>query len=166
MGEEQIKREDSRKVIRCLSYTDRLHHCIVEKRIQKLGIHRSWHMMLMHLAGNRNVPSQKELAEEFHISTAAVANTLKNLEKHGYISRAADADDTRRNIISITPKGLDIVESSRKLFDSVDSAMLSGVTVEQLDTFLEVLGIFQKNLHRLEETEDGVQNSNQEDINQ
>jgi len=142
-----------RHIIRSISHTDRMHHCSIEKRVQALGIHRSQHMILMYLARNEQVPSQKELAKVFNVSTAAIANTMKNLEKSGYICRMADEDDTRKNIINITEKGRRIVEISRNEFDTVDRAMFKGVTDEQIKVFCDVLDILKGNLKQLEEVE-------------
>ncbi len=147
MGE-NFTPEELRMVIRKLSYTDRLHHCCIEKYVQKLGIHRNQHMILMYLSREK-VESQKEIAEKFHISTAAVANTLKCLEKSGYILRVACEDDTRKNIISITKKGREVIDASQKHFDYVDNAMVAGITREQLDAFYDVLEIFQDNLKNI-----------------
>lgn len=149
---EAFTQEELRMVIRKLSYTDRLHHCCIEKYVQKLGIHRNQHMMLMYLS-REQVKSQKEIAEKFHISTAAVANTLKSLEKSGYILRVVCEDDTRKNIISITKKGREVIDKSQKYFDFVDNAMMEGVTREQLDSFYKVLEILQGNLKNIEQTD-------------
>lgn len=142
--------EELRMVIRRLSYTDRLHHACIEKYVQNLGIHRNQHMILMYLS-REQVESQKEIAEKFHISTAAVANTLKSLEKSGYILRAACEDDTRKNNISITEKGRKVIDKSQKYFDFVDNQMVEGITREKLDAFYKILEIFQDNLKNIEQ---------------
>lgn len=147
---ENFKQEELRAVIRKLSYTDRLHHCCVEKYVQELGIHRNQHMILMCLS-REQIKSQKEIAEKFHISTAAVAGTLKSLEKSGYILRETCEDDTRKNIISITGKGREVIDKSQKYFDFVDSAMIKGITREEFDTFNKLMEIFQGNLKHLAE---------------
>lgn len=139
-----------RHIIRSIAYTDRMHRCCIDKRVQELGIHRSQHMILMYLARNEQVPSQKELAEVFHVSKAAMANTMKSLEKSGYICRVVDEEDTRKNIINITEKGRNIVEMSKNEFDIVDKAMFEGITQEKIDVFCEVLDIFKSNLRKLE----------------
>ena len=144
--------EELRMVIRKLSYTDRLHHCCIEKYVQKLGIHRNQHMMLMYLS-REQVESQKEIAEKFHISTAAVANTLKSLEKSGYILRVVCEDDTRKNVISITEKGRQVIDASQKHFDFVDNSMVDGITRAQLDEFYKILEIFQANLKNIEQVD-------------
>ncbi|MBQ9765284.1 MAG: MarR family transcriptional regulator [Lachnospiraceae bacterium] len=141
--------EELRMMIRKLSYTDRLHHSCIEKNVQELGIHRNQHMILMYLSNNE-VESQKAIAEKFNISTAAVATTLKTLEKNGYIMRAACEDDTRKNNIAITEKGIAVIETSKKKFDIVDKEMVKGISREQFDTFCEILELFQNNLIELE----------------
>ena len=107
-------------------------------------------MILMYLS-REQVESQKEIAEKFHISTAAVANTLKSLEKSGYILRAACEDDTRKNNISITEKGRKVIDKSQKYFDFVDNQMVEGITREKLDAFYKILEIFQDNLKNIEQ---------------
>ena len=49
--------------------------------------------------------AQRDLAELLHISPAAVANSLKSLEKGGYLIRTPGAEDARRNQITLTEKG-------------------------------------------------------------
>lgn len=163
-GSERIFSEDMelRYIIRSIAHADRMHHCCIEKRIQQLGIHRSQHMILMYLAHNEQVSSQKELAKVFHVSTAAIANTIKNLEKNGYICRITDEEDTRKNIINITPKGREIVEISKNEFDAVDKEMFKGVTNEQLVGFCKVLDMCMDNLSKLDGLENDEQNMKEE----
>lgn len=151
------EKRELRHIIRSIACTDRMHHCCIEKRIQQLGIHRSQHMILMYLAHHEQVPSQKELAKVFNVSTAAIANTMKSLEKSGYICRVVDKEDTRKNIVNITEKGRSIVESSKIEFDAVDKEMFKGVTEEQLKVFCEVLDICKSNLQGLDGAESDEQ---------
>ncbi len=117
----------------------RRHRACVERRIGDLGIHHSQHRMLMHLARYPNIPSQKELAEALGISPAAVATSLKRLEKEGYIARRVQGEDNRRNEIHITERGLAKVIESREIFDSVDRAMFEGFSNEELATLISMM---------------------------
>ncbi len=114
-----------------------------------MGIHHSQHRMLMHLARREQSPSQKELAEHMGISPAAVANTLKKLEKEGYITRAATDEDNRRNAIRITDQGLAKVAESREIFDAVDRAMFEGMNEEELLTLSALVHRIDENLDAL-----------------
>ncbi len=132
--------------VRLLIRVMRRHHACVERRIGDLGIHHSQHRMLMHLARCERMPSQKELAEALGISPAAVATTLKKLEREGYIARAATDADNRRNEIRITDAGLAKVVESRTIFETVDSAMFAGFTPEEMATVIALLERMDRNL--------------------
>ncbi len=124
----------------------RRHHACVERRIGDLGIHHSQHRMLMHLARCTQIPSQKELAEAMSISPAAVATSLKRLEKEGYITRAVQGEDNRRNEIRITEKGLSKVVESREIFESIDRAMFDGFSPEEFETLMGMMEHIDRNL--------------------
>lgn len=111
-----------------LIQTDRLHRSVVESFLASLGIHRSQHLILMHLSKENEAPSQKSLAEHFKISPAAIAVTLKKLEENGYILRISHKDDVRLNNITLTEKGKEIVEKSKTLFEETDFAMFEKFT--------------------------------------
>lgn len=131
----------------------RMHRRIAEGRISALGIHPSQHFALMQLSRAGSVPSQARIAEMMDVSPASVARTLKNLDEGGYIVRADGRTDSRRNEIAITPKGESVVNASRELFMSVDSALYEGFSdgeIAQLEALLDkMIG----NLSRLEQNE-------------
>ncbi len=131
---------------RRLMHINRLHRCTVESRVNQTGLPRSQHMMLMHLNRCDFKVSQKELAEHFEISPAAVAVTLKKLEIDGYIEKAASKDDNRFNEITITPKGRSIVEFSHKVFSEIDEKTFEGISNEERLKLLEILDKVETNL--------------------
>ena len=49
--------------------------------------------------------SPSVLAEKFNVTTSRIANTLKPLERKGYVRRDVNPDDHRSVIVSITPEG-------------------------------------------------------------
>ena len=109
--------------------------------------------MLMHISMVDNIPSQKELADHFKISPAAVATTLKKLEADGYIERtkSLDGKDSRINEISITEQGKKVAEDAEKYFRYVDASALDGFTDEEMDTLISLLDRMQENLHKIED---------------
>ncbi len=104
-------------------------------------------MILMTLAREKKCPSQKELAELFSISPAAVTGILKNLERDGYITRETGRD-TRYNEIFITERGREVVETSRKKFREVDSSMFSGFSDGELQEYITMLEKIQANMEK------------------
>lgn len=141
----------ARQAIHLLIQTNLTHKRIIEKRTTITQLHRSQHRMLMHISQYDNIPSQKEIAEHFDISPAAVAVTLKKLEADGYIERTRGADgDTRQNTISITQKGRREINDTREFFDYVDNTMFCNFTDEEFSTFVTLLNKANHNLRTLD----------------
>lgn len=152
---EQTRAEarDDREVIHKFIQTNRLHRVVIERFADKLDLQYACHRMLMHISHVDNIPSQKELAEHFKISPAAVATTLKRLEADGYIERfkSPDVKDSRVNEIIVTERGRRTAEDTEKYFRFVDSSALDGFSDDDIDTFLSLLDRMQENLHKIED---------------
>lgn len=135
--------------MRKLTRIMRRHHAYVDRQIGDLGIHHGQHRMLMQLAKpQKSPPSQKELAETMGISPAAVATSLKRLEREGYVSRSMTDEDNRKNEIRITEEGLARVSESRAIFEATDEALFAGFTPEEIDLFTSFLERIDHNLDK------------------
>ena len=124
----------------------RLHHALCEKMMGRIGIHRSQHHMLMFLSREESIPSQKQIANYFHVSPAAVAVTLKKLENGGYIERIVSQNDNRFNEIHVTPKGYEVAQQSVKYFNYIDAAPFLGFKEEEIDQLRSLLERMAENL--------------------
>lgn len=60
------------------------------------------------------IPTQKKLAELLHVSPATVANSLKSLERGGYVRKEADPADARCNRVFLTDRGRRAVPGVRR----------------------------------------------------
>ena len=139
--------------------TSRLHHRNIEKQFEDTGLHRSQRRMLMHLSRFETMPSQRKIADDFDISPACVARTLKSLAIEGYITRTGDEDDLRRNTVSITEKGLHTVSETHQTFERVDAAAFENMTAEEIEQLISLLSRVQDNLRRLEEGDNTMKGS-------
>ncbi len=128
-----------------LLHTGRLHKTMIDSRVKDIGIHRTQHRILMHLAKHEKTPSQKELAEHLDITPAAVTVAIKQIECDGYIKRT-QGRDTRFYEIEITEKGREMVELTRELFSDADSKMFEGFSDEELDSFIGLMERLQSNI--------------------
>ena len=140
---------DSKSVaaVKYMMLADRLHRNAVEAAINVLGIHRSQHMILMYLScrGNKAV-SQTDIAKALEISPAAVAVSLKKLEKSGLITRNPRENDARTNTIELTEEAKKIVSRSGEIFGEVDVAMCAGISEDELDALIECMKKMIENL--------------------
>ena len=124
--------DERMETIHFLLSTARLHHALFERLIGKYNLHRSQHRMLMYLSGQEQIPSQKQIADQFEISPAAVAVTLKKLESNGFIERVTSKSDNRFNEIRITEKGRDVVEKTIAYFSYIDDALFRDFSKDEV----------------------------------
>lgn len=139
-----MKGEKQRGLVNLLRMTDKTIKRTIEKRVEGTGVYRSQHRLLMSLGKNPEC-SQTELADKLEISPAAVAVSLKKLEKAGYIERQCKESDNRINHIVITEKGRQIIEVSICYFREMDEAFFADFTTEEMGQLENFLGRIIKN---------------------
>lgn len=135
--------------------TDHMHRAMIDARVGNLGIHRTQHRILMHLAKHEKLPSQTELAKYLDITPAAVTGALKKIEQDGYVERTL-GHDNRYNELRITDKGREIVKQTRMMFCQVDSSMFDGFTDDELDTYISCLEKLQANMKKQCERKENI----------
>ncbi|MBO7740452.1 MAG: MarR family transcriptional regulator [Clostridia bacterium] len=141
--------ENTKQLVHEFIAASRMHHRVIENAVRGMKIHHSGHRLLVHLSRCEVMPSQKEIAARFDISPAAVANSLKKLEKDGYITRTTDDGDTRCNRIAITEKGKTVLDETKTLFEGVDEKMLEGLSSEERTLLFSCLSRMKQNLTSL-----------------
>ena len=134
--------------VNMLIQTNRMHKKLINSSVsESIGLHRTQHIILMHIANREILPSQKELAEHLNITPAAVTGALKKLEVGGYIERRI-GNDNRYNEITITPNGRKVVEESRAMFQRIDKTLFDGFADEDIIKFIEYLKKIQNNINK------------------
>lgn len=118
------------------------HRGAVDAELAARGLREIGHPMLLSIlqsSGDTDregaCHAQRELADLLHISPAAVANSLKSLEKSGYIHREP-GQDARRNQVTLTEKGRQAVAGCHEAFETVSRRMLAGFSPEELEQLL------------------------------
>ena len=113
------------------------HRNAIQAELARAGLQEVGHPILLCILrsaqdspGQPHSPAQRELAERLNISPAAVATSLKSLERNGYILRAPDRD-ARRNQVSLTPKGERAVEDCLECFRRVSQRMFLNFEPEE-----------------------------------
>ena len=137
-----------RSAMGLVMHTMRLHHRIVEKRIEGLcgGIHHSQHRMLMYLSRMGRTASQKDIAQAMNITPACVTRTLKSLSQSGMVERDEAARDGRRNEVCLTERGAQIVRESHELFQALDLEMYEGFSDEEIRQLTGLIERLNRNL--------------------
>lgn len=128
------------------------HKNAVNAELARRGLSEIGHPMLMGVMKGYCAPesdglAQRELAALLHISPAAVANSLKSLERGGYIHREPRAGDARCNRVLLTEKGRRAVQGCDEAMEAVSQRMLSGFTPQERE---QLLAFRQRMLENLE----------------
>lgn len=134
-----------RELVETYMNVGRLHRTVLERQLNRTGVYRSQHQLLMYIADNPNA-SQKEIAQLNRVSPATVAVSLKKLENGGYIRRVVDEHDNRYNKICITEKGRAVVENSVRWFQKVERTIFDGFSSEEMAAMQGFLNRMQQNL--------------------
>ena len=139
-----------------LMKTERMHKIVVDSRISALGIHRGQHSILREIARAEKNPdakalSQKDIAQRFGVSAAAVAMMMKKMEAEGYITRNMSTSDNRFNELHLTELGHTMLSQSREIFHEIDAATYNGISEEELAVFMSCLHKMQENLSKMPE---------------
>lgn len=140
------------KALRGVMSCARLHHSVIERMVDKLGCHHAQHRILFYLERHPSNPSQREIADFMEISPACVAVAIKKMEKNGLITRSAKEDDSRINVIEITPKGKEIIGKSKIHFREIEGKAFKGFTDEEIACLTEYIDRIKLNLKNIDET--------------
>ena len=122
--------EKEHELVHLLHIVDRNFKRSIDKKVGSTGVYRSQHRLLMML-GRHPDCSQTELAEKMEVSPAAIAVSLKKLEKGGYISRQCHQQDNRVNEVVVTKKGEQAICESILCFQEIEAAVLEGFSEEE-----------------------------------
>ena len=114
------------------------HRLAVQAELNAVGLEKVGHPMLVSILQSAGedpegqCQDQRELAGLLHVSPAAVANSLKCLERDGYIRREPWRGDARRNRVILTEKGGAAVRGCREAIIRVSTRMMAGFSPEEL----------------------------------
>ena len=131
---------NTHKIVELFLCAARSHHRTFECNVSEFGAHRSQHRIIMFLSRRQDmITSQKDIAQHFEISPAAVAVSVRKLEEKGLIRRTEDKKDTRLNVVELTEEGKRIAQNTKNLIEKLDASMFDGFNDEEIERFSEYL---------------------------
>ncbi|MEV0969947.1 MarR family winged helix-turn-helix transcriptional regulator [Microtetraspora glauca] len=92
---------------------------------------RPMHGFVMQAIGMRGTTAV-ELGRALGVSKQAAGKTVETLERLGYVERARDPHDTRRKIVRLTPRGLDALTRSARIFEELRAGWAAKLGEERL----------------------------------
>ena len=90
--------------------------------------------------------TQREIADEFSRTPAAVTQATQKLEKLGLIEKHVDNENLRVKRLTVTDEGKKTVRDTIDIFKDIDNMMRVDVSDEELMQFLGILDKLYSNL--------------------
>ncbi len=114
----------------------------------KLDITPNQSKILMYIYENNEVTSN-DIGSFIHSNKSTLSKVLNNLEKNGYIEREESKNDTRKKIVKLTGKSLNIVKVLESDAKDVSKELMINISKDEYDTFKRVLDKVENNIERM-----------------
>ena len=134
----------------------RTHDILLNRILNRYGLYKSQPFILELLERYPGI-TQQELADCLKVSKATIAASLKRMEKVGFVQRAPDPQDTRRNRITITELGRKASHDCRQEVDHLRDTLFSQVTPQDEELLTDLLGRMYESLNRLREEDEDTE---------
>lgn len=132
-----------------------VHRSAIQAELAAAGLQEIGHPMLLcilHSYETRRLScqlqAQRDLANLLNVSPAAVATSLKSLERCGYIRREPEPGDARRNRVLLTDKGRRAVDGCEACLDRVTHRMFAGFSHQEQEQLSALYRRMLENLQR------------------
>ncbi|HPF17210.1 MAG TPA: MarR family winged helix-turn-helix transcriptional regulator [Thermotogota bacterium] len=128
----------------------RMHRNVLTQKEEKNGLSEASHpaiLFILRYDMKEMKASQKEIADEIGISPSTVAISIKRMEKAGLLKKVQDKDDLRKNLITLTEKGLEFTNRLHDISEEVDQGIFSGFSEDELE---ELKGYYKRMIRNLE----------------
>lgn len=107
-------------------------------KMERIGLHHAQAMILSRLWRQDGI-SQRSLARALHITPPTATNTLKRMERDGWITRSRDESDQRIVRVYLTEKSQTLCKEARSSFQEFDQEMTSMLTETEIKTLRQSL---------------------------
>jgi MarR family transcriptional regulator, transcriptional regulator for hemolysin len=111
----------------------------VDRRLQPFGLTEATWLPLIHLSRAPTPPRQKDLAASLVLDGSSVVRLLDALETAGLIERREESGDRRAKTITVTGRGLSIVDQVEAASRAVRAETLAGLSAKDIETATRVL---------------------------
>jgi DNA-binding MarR family transcriptional regulator len=100
---------------------------------------RSYHYRLLAALEEFGPASQADLGRRTSIDRSDVVAALNDLAGGGLIDRSPDAGDRRRNVITITPAGIEKLRALDEILGGVQEKLLAPLSADERTRLVELL---------------------------
>jgi MarR family transcriptional regulator for hemolysin len=138
---------------RLIARTGRQWRRAVDRRLQPFGLTEATWLPLIYLARTPAPVRQKDLAASLVLDGSSVVRLLDALEAAGLIERREETADRRAKTITVTDRGLSIIDQVEAVSRDVRNATLVGLSPDQIEVATHVLDLVCQNLAKQQDNE-------------
>ncbi len=131
---ERLRRRASRLLSFVAAQSDRL----MTEGLAKADARR-WHYAVLASLQEYGPASQAALSRRTGIYRSDMVGVLNELAERGFVERASDPEDRRRNVVTITAQGRRQLRQLDKLLDDLHDDLLAPLLPAERDQFVELL---------------------------
>lgn len=129
----------------------RIWRALIDHRLKPLELTQTHWVTLHNIHELPPDQSQIQLAKAIGIEQPSLVRTLDQLEEKGLISRHTCASDRRAKRIKLTEKARPIITEMEAVIRKTRGEILAGISEQELDTLLNLVGRLEKNINDLQE---------------
>jgi MarR family transcriptional regulator for hemolysin len=123
----------------------------VDLHLRPFGLTEATWLPLIHLARAPEPMRQKDLAASLVLDGSSVVRLLDQLAAAGLIERHEEAGDRRAKTITVTARGMAIIERVEAASRDVRAATLAGLSDADIESATRVLELVQQNLAKAQD---------------
>ena len=113
-----------------LAQVCKLHRQRADELLTEIGLHVGQEMLLAALWDNEGI-TQTELAECLMIQPSTLTNSLRRLEREGFVKRSVDSEDQRISRVHLTEAGHSKKESIQGKWSQLEEESFCGFSLEE-----------------------------------
>ena len=146
------KQPVSNSVSHQLAQICRLNRGLMHNLVRGIGLHQGQPYVL-ELLWQQDGRTHSELGAHLHVSAATISNTIKRMEKAGFVERRADAEDDRVSRVYLTDAGRNIQNEVQRLWQAFEMQALDDFTIDEVTLFQTLLEHLYHNLLNIDESD-------------
>ncbi|WP_036108661.1 MULTISPECIES: transcriptional regulator SlyA [Mangrovibacter] len=131
----------------------RVWRALIDLRLKPLELTQTHWVTLHNIHQLPPEQSQIQLAKAIGIEQPSLVRTLDQLEQKGLISRHTCANDRRAKRIKLTDKAQPIIEQMEQVISRTRGEILGGVSQQEIDTLISLIGRLERNILDLQAKE-------------
>jgi DNA-binding MarR family transcriptional regulator len=128
-----------------LSQVCRLTHARMYTMVDRVGLHRGQSLVLKALWGQDGL-THRELAERLYVRSSTMTNTIKRMERSGFVERRTDALDQRVSRVYLTHAGRELQGQVQAIWTAFEGRVFAGLDPEEMDLLRRLLVQIRDNL--------------------